>query len=330
MLAKVLSGALLGIDAYPVEVEVDIAQGLPQFATVGLPEGAVKESKDRVKSAIKNSGYEFPTRRITISTVGFSEVHELSQAGRVLVLVIILLLEVAATNLAQPLFAGKLTEALLDESGSMEFTAGYILIAWLILLILRAALSMGSSYLVGTTGALMSAELRSRVYEHMQILPLAWFQQRKQGDVLSLLSSDAESISRFVTNTVVHLLPQLLTLTFAFLVLLTLDPVIAGIAALLLPAYTITTKLLGRRIRPVSATWISSLARSHWMTVRTCASSRPSPTTPRWPCRTPRSARPWSPRIAGCATWRRVDSSSIADRTHSNILGQSSGKARKI
>ena len=49
------------------EVEVDIAQGLPQFATVGLPEGAVKESKDRVKSAIKNSGYDFPTRRITIN-----------------------------------------------------------------------------------------------------------------------------------------------------------------------------------------------------------------------------------------------------------------------
>ena len=67
MLAKVLSGALLGIDAYPVEVEVDIAQGLPQFATVGLAEGAVRESKDRVKSAIKNSGYEFPTRRITIN-----------------------------------------------------------------------------------------------------------------------------------------------------------------------------------------------------------------------------------------------------------------------
>jgi magnesium chelatase family protein len=67
MIAKVLSGALLGIDAYRVEVEVDIAQGLPQFSTVGLPEGAVKESKDRIKSAIKNSGYEFPARRITIN-----------------------------------------------------------------------------------------------------------------------------------------------------------------------------------------------------------------------------------------------------------------------
>lgn len=66
MLAKVLSGAILGIDAYVVEVEVDIAQGLPVFATVGLPDGAVKEAKERVKSAIKNSGYEFPPKRLTI------------------------------------------------------------------------------------------------------------------------------------------------------------------------------------------------------------------------------------------------------------------------
>jgi len=67
MLAKVISSAIVGIDAIPVDVEVDIAQGLPQFATVGLPDGAVKESKDRVKSALKNSGYEFPNRRITVN-----------------------------------------------------------------------------------------------------------------------------------------------------------------------------------------------------------------------------------------------------------------------
>lgn len=65
MLAKVLSAAVVGIEAIRVDVEVDIAQGLPQFSTVGLPDGAVKESKDRVKAALKNSGYEFPPRRIT-------------------------------------------------------------------------------------------------------------------------------------------------------------------------------------------------------------------------------------------------------------------------
>jgi len=67
MLAKVLTGTTLGIDAYPVEVEVDISSGLPYFATVGLPDNAVKESKDRVRSAIKNSGYSFPAKRITIN-----------------------------------------------------------------------------------------------------------------------------------------------------------------------------------------------------------------------------------------------------------------------
>src|SRR5262245_19509054 len=67
MLATVLSGALVGIDGLLVEVEVDVALGLPQFTTVGLPEGAVKESKDRVRSAIKNSGYDFPARKITVN-----------------------------------------------------------------------------------------------------------------------------------------------------------------------------------------------------------------------------------------------------------------------
>lgn len=67
MLSRVISAAVLGIDAYQVDVEVDIALGLPAFSTVGLPEGAVKESKDRVKAAIKNSGYEYPERRITVN-----------------------------------------------------------------------------------------------------------------------------------------------------------------------------------------------------------------------------------------------------------------------
>ena len=53
MLAKVISSAVLGIDAYPVEVEVDVAsRGLPFFSTVGLPDAAVKESKERVRAAL--------------------------------------------------------------------------------------------------------------------------------------------------------------------------------------------------------------------------------------------------------------------------------------
>lgn len=67
MLAKVISAAVSGIDSYLIDVEVDIASGLPTFSIVGLPDAAVKESRDRVAAAIKNSEFEFPTKRITVN-----------------------------------------------------------------------------------------------------------------------------------------------------------------------------------------------------------------------------------------------------------------------
>ncbi|GAB4390884.1 MAG: YifB family Mg chelatase-like AAA ATPase [Thermodesulfovibrionales bacterium] len=68
MLSRVYSASVLGIDAHPVEVEVDIAgRGLPHFSVVGLPDAAVKESRDRVKAALKNIGFSFPLRPITVN-----------------------------------------------------------------------------------------------------------------------------------------------------------------------------------------------------------------------------------------------------------------------
>lgn len=67
MLAKLLSGGLNGLDGYIVEVEVDISQGLPGFDIVGLPDNAVKEAKERVTTAIKNSGYNFPVKKIIVN-----------------------------------------------------------------------------------------------------------------------------------------------------------------------------------------------------------------------------------------------------------------------
>ena len=67
MLAKVSSAAILGIEGYKVDVEVDISQGLPAFDIVGLPDSAVKESKDRVRTAIKNTDLVFPIKHITVN-----------------------------------------------------------------------------------------------------------------------------------------------------------------------------------------------------------------------------------------------------------------------
>jgi magnesium chelatase family protein len=66
-LAKVYTQALHGIRALPVSVEIHISNGLPAFTIVGLPEAAVRESKDRVRAAIINANYEFPARRITVN-----------------------------------------------------------------------------------------------------------------------------------------------------------------------------------------------------------------------------------------------------------------------
>lgn len=67
LLSKVLTSVVVGIDGVPVEVEVDVSAGLPSFTIVGLPSTEVKESRDRVRSALKNSGYEFPARRIVVN-----------------------------------------------------------------------------------------------------------------------------------------------------------------------------------------------------------------------------------------------------------------------
>lgn len=67
MFAKVQSSTVYGIDAYLVEVEVDVSLGLPSFNIVGLPDTAVQESRERVRAAIKNSNFEFPQKRITVN-----------------------------------------------------------------------------------------------------------------------------------------------------------------------------------------------------------------------------------------------------------------------
>lgn len=67
MLSKVLSGSTYGVSAYIVDVETHLEKGLPGFAIVGLPDSAIRESRERISAAIRNSGFEFPLRRITMN-----------------------------------------------------------------------------------------------------------------------------------------------------------------------------------------------------------------------------------------------------------------------
>src|SRR4051812_18591639 len=67
MLSSLRSAALIGVEALPVVVEVDVSYGMPVFNMVGLPDASVRESRDRVRSAIRNSGFTFPTHRVTVN-----------------------------------------------------------------------------------------------------------------------------------------------------------------------------------------------------------------------------------------------------------------------
>src|SRR5690625_1856839 len=67
MLAQLVSGTIFGVDAITVEVEVDLGRGLPGMSVVGLPESAVREGRERVVAALRNSGFDVPPRKITVN-----------------------------------------------------------------------------------------------------------------------------------------------------------------------------------------------------------------------------------------------------------------------
>jgi len=181
--------------------------------------------------------------------------------GTLLLVVMLLLLDSLAA-LAQPWIAGKLTSAALNSNFVDDFSAiKQVLLLWLVLILAKSLINFLSGYLVGGTGEKMAARLRQRVYEHMQILPISYFNQRRPGESLSLLSNDAEIISQFVTTTLVTLLPLLLTFLGAFYMMTRLDLQIAMVAVLLLPVYYIAMKLIGRKIRPIASDWIQAWSR---------------------------------------------------------------------
>ncbi len=127
MLARVLSGAILGVDAFQVQVEVDMARGLPNFATVGLAEGAVRESRVRVESALKNSGLEFPQRRITVNLAP----ADVRKTGSAFDLPIALGLVAAAESVPEERLARTLVVGELGLAGEVRRVPGALALALL-------------------------------------------------------------------------------------------------------------------------------------------------------------------------------------------------------
>ncbi len=126
MLSKVISSAVLGIDAYPVEVEVDVAsRGLPFFATVGLPDAAVKESKERVRAALKNTGFDFPLKQIIVNLAP----ADIKKEGSAFDLPIAIGMLIAEGILTQEMVSGYLVVGELSLDGRIKPVRGALSMA---------------------------------------------------------------------------------------------------------------------------------------------------------------------------------------------------------
>jgi len=125
MLASLRSAALFGLDAIPVDVEVDVTFGLPSLVLVGLPDASVRESRDRVRSAIRNSGYEFPLQRVTVNLAP----ADVRKAGTAFDLPIALGVLAATGVVRSPTITDTLIVGELSLDGSMLPTRGALSVA---------------------------------------------------------------------------------------------------------------------------------------------------------------------------------------------------------
>jgi magnesium chelatase family protein len=125
VLARLRTAAVFGVEACPVHVEVDVSFGLPAFTMVGLPDASVRESRDRVKSAIRNSGFEFPAHRITVNLAP----ADVRKAGAAFDLPIALGILAAQGSVERRQIADLIILGELSLDGSVHATRGVLPIA---------------------------------------------------------------------------------------------------------------------------------------------------------------------------------------------------------
>ena len=116
----------------------------------------------------------------------------------------------------------------------------------------QALLRVASGYVFAKRAALILADIRVRLYEHIQSLPVAFFQQRQQGALLSILSNDVAVISYYLSGTLIGIVPMLMTAIGSVVFMLTIDTSLAIVATLAIPVFYLLIKVAGRRIRPVA------------------------------------------------------------------------------
>ena len=167
-----------------------------------------------------------------------------------LILSSLMMVAEAGVALAVPWLGGRVAEGLLS---SALYDTGAVLLLLLALFAVQALLKFGNSYLLSRTAEHILADLRIRLYDHLQALPLSFFHQRRHGEILSLLTYDVATLSGFVSGTLLSVIPLLITVAGALVFMFRIDPMLSMIAALLVPLFYLLLKIIGRRLRPLAS-----------------------------------------------------------------------------
>ncbi|MBS3911113.1 MAG: ABC transporter ATP-binding protein [Hydrogenophaga sp.] len=165
---------------------------------------------------------------------------------------LLMLVETGAA-LAVPWLAGQFAAGLLAGAPGAVQASGALLLGLLALFALQAVLKFANSWLLGRTAEAILADLRTRLYDHLQALPLAYFQQRKRGEILALLTNDVERLASYLSGTLLSVLPLLFTVGGAVLLMARLDARLTLLVVGMIPLFYLLLKVLGRRLRPLSS-----------------------------------------------------------------------------
>ena len=176
--------------------------------------------------------------------------------------VVFLMVCETAVSLSMPFFAGQYSEYFIANATGMDQTHTYILLLWFGLFAIHALLRFLSTYNVNLIGARLMAELSCRLYDHIQVLPIQFFKENKRGDVLSMLSNDLAVISYFASSVLTNLVPSILVLIGASILMFRIEPSIAILIIVFVPAIFIVLKFVSRGMQPISRALIQRQADS--------------------------------------------------------------------
>lgn len=163
----------------------------------------------------------------------------------------------SALALAIPWLGGQLAQGFLAQQLQNTGTVLWILLA---VFAAQALLKFGNVVITSRNAEHILADLRIRLYDHLQALPINFYHQRKQGEILALLTRDVDTLSGFLTGTLLGILPLLLVVIGALAFMLNIDLWLGAVAALLIPVFYLLIKILGRKLRPLAQAWQEAYA----------------------------------------------------------------------